>query len=1677
MNRNSLIVCTLLLVLPCICLGSIPEVLSQQAPTIIHVEQCRQHPDGFDLLLSFESPSFESVENHPGLVVPTFSGAGLHLESGQPVTPQAGRLFRLPPTGSASVEIISAEYTTISDVQIAHCRNELDEEDITFGPGANLQDAWYPGPVAEVGSPALFHDFRVANLLTHPVQVNPARNEMRVYNRMEIAIRFDGQDNRNSLPQQPSKISATFLPLYRDFLDWDDSELDEYLYYQGNVVVVAQNDDNLMETLQPWIEWKRQKGWKLEFLTDDDVAGWTYTNIINELQSRYNLADEKFDFVVVVGDDQGAFPVPASTGAIYGAGDLHYGRLAGDDYLVDAAVGRITVEDISQVAAATSKIIGYESDPFMDDTDWFQHAALYKSDDTHSGTSKVLTLRYWLHLLRQVGYTQVDTSWEQDNIFMTGLLEDGVSVFSHRGYLGYGLQANHISVLENDYKLPMVVDLTCMTGNWSQGTGTNEVWFRAGTVDVPTGAIGAIGMATTSNRPDMNNPISGGAAQALLGYRIPEIGMTWLGAQVNLWQNYDDVQTATSRQNQAWCNLMGDPTTWAWTAVPQELTISCDQTMYVGDNTVTVSVSDENGEPVSGAWVTYYKVDDYEEIVETKLSQSDGTVVLYTPNRFTGTGVVTASKQHYVPVQQQIAISTPTGRIGYADMAIVDNGQGETVGNGDGVAQAGETIGIRLALKNFGQIAQSSIVVSGASDDPMIQAVSGAISRESLIPGQQAWDNDIIIVQLAPNIQDEWLVHLDLLFSTDQGDYEDECEILVRAPKFEIHSVTTQNMRPGQAGSVIAYIQNIGGADAGNAHATLISSSNFVITNGASVPVGDIGIDGWACATFDVSLSPVAAHGIEVDASIVIVDENTHTSTALFTLPIGERESWDPVGPDGYGYLAIENCDSVHENLAVEFNWLEINPFADDPVYAGTILDLEDLAENDDDAVSLPLPFPVSYYGEVFDTITVTANGYVALGNQADLSLARNWSIPSPLGPNNMIAPYWDEFHTTGDAVVCTYHHEQNGLFIVEFYHMQHYNNSTCTFEILFQDVEMYPTPSMDNNIIFQYGECTHTANSGIQYDNPYWTTGIENGDQTDGLQLAFWNTLSPGMTSIEEGRAILFTTQVFYMMSRVYGRVYEAHTGEPVAGAVISCYDGFISTTSDIEGEYILDQVVPGEVTFSVETDCYTDLESMIVYVPVMDTVRLDFEMLAPDFQISNTMIRDTLDVREDATHDIVLANEGEGELVFNIALDWPGNDAKLSSGGTRNTSESGELDELWEELYSFELLTSENRYRGLTFDGWHFWIAGSNNYDINGPNLLYCYSANGNHIGTFEQPVPEGERTAEGFYELAWDGRYLYGADAGVLYQMLPEGNTVRRVNSFEIEVNPSHVMVVDPRQEWYWIGGGNNPLIAVNREGTIVSEIELEVYVRGAAWRSHDPDGYYMYLLVQPFSESEATIIKMNPDNGDTIPLATLTDLGQGDWDVKGALFTTFWNNSNAALGTVVSSESGNYVVLFDAGIFTDWVVVSSSNGRLSPGETTTIGFQLINEELLPGSYSVLAQFEHNACTENPDAVSITLVVPGVDAEEPPAMPLDWAFDGAWPNPFNSSVQVGFSLKQAVPVRIAIYNILGQKVADLANERMAAGKHLIPFHGEQLASGVYFLQLDAGPLQETRKLILLR
>jgi len=99
--------------------------------------------------------------------------------------------------------------------------------------------------------------------------------------------------------------------------------------------------------------------------------------------------------------------------------------------------------------------------------------------------------------------------------------------------------------------------------------------------------------------------------------------------------------------------------------------------------------------------------------------------------------------------------------------------------------------------------------------------------------------------------------------------------------------------------------------------------------------------------------------------------------------------------------------------------------------------------------------------------------------------------------------------------------------------------------------------------------------------------------------------------------------------------------------------------------------------------------------------------------------------------------------------------------------------------------------------------------------------------------------------------------------------------------------------------------------------------------------------------------------------------------------------------------------------------------------------------------------------------------SLVLSATDEEN--SLPQSYNLTQNFPNPFNPSTLIEYSLPEEGFVSLKVYNLLGEEVITLVNENKKAGIYTVKFDGIGLTSGVYFYRITSGDYTLTKKMML--
>jgi len=1109
-----------------------------------------QAQDSSGMDISFTLPAFEiknEISNGQTFQRIDLPDAGTLMQDGMPELPVITTTIAVPHSGSVFIEVQNAQHSILSQYNAYPLQqgNNLDS------PKAFVQNINYyssggvfPSTTVEYSEPMILREFRIVTIQVNPFSYNAVSNELTVYDNMQLRVSFTSETGLNELPGPVQYISPSFDKIYKatiqNYSDYRDIMIantpPRFLLIHGNT-----SDANFHTNLNNYVLWKRQKGADVDvFSTASNQAGSSTSSIQTFIRGRYNNLATRPDYVILLGDVTGSFSIPAFSYS--GDTDYQYTHMNTGDMLGDLFLGRISVENISQMLVLFAKIYAYEKDIDVSSADWLNRMLLVGDTDP-SGISCMYINKYIKEMASQVNpdYTFTELYGPSFPSFVPSInsaINQGVGFYSFRGYIDYSPPSE--SSLFNGNKLLHAINLTCGTNNFA-GTSKMETFIRYGSVAVPKGAVTGIGMSTSSTMTTFNNVLHGGIFEGIFVHGMRTMGEALLRGRLYI----NDIFGVSSPANVAkfahWCNLMGDPTMEVYTGIPGSFQISTDPNIPLGITLLDVAVTDASGIAQEGASVTLSMG---EAIISRGYTDDQGNVILVLPETMTaGLGVITVSSHNFKPLQSNIdVVDLPT--LVPAAIIIDDDNQGASEGNGNGLTTAGETVEIFFGLKNTGTDTLSGISGTVSSDSPWINILQANVDYPDIMGGGTGNNLTPVAIEVDPATPHETMLRMHVNVTDSFGvSYEISEFIPVEAAKIVFVELSVLDygnsiLEPDETANLSLTLKNIGATGLSNVYARLYTGNDLMSVVGNTSLIGDMPVDLSVSSSevepFIVWQRPETLPGMVMPLYVRLYNDAGFEQIVHFSLTVGQVSQTDPLGPDSYGYVMYDWTDLAYPEVA-EYSWLEIATLAGG---LGTALPISDVYNSSDEgdqvgAQSLAvvnLPFPFQFYGRMYDQITVCSNGFIAMGVSENAEF-RNFRLPGAMGPSPMIAPFWDDLATHTGGGIYTMFDRSNHSFIIEWYNLKNGKNGSSmeTFQAILYDQATYNTSLGDGPIKFQYHTFNNVNSQSSERHGNYCSIGIEDHSGSRGLEYTFNNLYPTAAAPLSDGKALYITNVPIY--------------------------------------------------------------------------------------------------------------------------------------------------------------------------------------------------------------------------------------------------------------------------------------------------------------------------------------------------------------------------------------------------------------------------------------------------------------------------------------------------------------------------------------------------------------------
>lgn len=524
-------------------------------------------------------------------------------------------------------------------------------------------------------------------------------------------------------------------------------------------------------------------------------------------------------------------------------------------------------------------------------------------------------------------------------------------------------------------------------------------------------------------------------------------------------------------------------------------------------------------------------------------------------------------------------------------------------------------------------------------------------------------------------------------------------------------------------------------------------------------------------------------------------------------------------------------------------------------------------------------------------------------------------------------------------------------------------------------------------------------------------------------------------------------------------GQVVNNMTSEPVEGALVSIPQCNLSGLTDENGMFEIDRIPITSFEVEVTARGYTTVVGAEYDFNGEHEIDAEIRMLHPEIDLDPYTLQVNVEENHQLNTPINLVNAGDGPLDFSTHI--------------RAVRIEGHP---WEQIIAVDAgtETGDTRLQAAIFFQDHFWIAGGGSGAGN-PNMFYMINRDGQLVEQWEQAAWSNY----GWRDLTEDGEFIYAVDSTYIAQIDPETGEVTG-ERFPSVLNPTNCIAWDEERQAFWVAGTTTPIIAVDREGNEVGEVTNGGRFRNAGlfYFAEDPDGYPLYIT-STTRDREPIIMKANPETDEIMEVLYLPQLVEGEkpggCDITTELYPFTW--------TAIIQMQGPEDWIRTYEVFTDfhWISIDPTDAVVEGGGQLSFTLSLDATGLeIDNTYNAFIQFDHNTTLEEMVWIEVEMTVieeieDGVD--DPVTTPFDFGITSAYPNPFNPSTSLNFTLDRESDLNLAVYDMNGRLMETLINSKMGAGSYSTVLTAEHWPNGIYFVRLTDGDRIDLQKVTLLK
>jgi hypothetical protein len=894
---------------------------STESPAVVY-DLLTNDYNGFTIEITCPEPQLRKQKTADGeyfhLLIPgTYPATSL----GQPDLPAWNRMIEIPIGASYEIEVSNvitkeirsdAQYRAMQVMPVQPPRPKSTDTPMPWVKDEAVYNSndWFSYGFVRIEAEGVMRNARIARLSVSPVEYHPVQGKLRYVASATVSVKFKGV-----IPEQTDRWKAAF---HSPAMDASVYTLNGAIFTPpppaapSPVKFIILSDPMFQATLQPYITWKKEKGFEvIEVYKGNTGVGTTNTSMKSHLQSIYNAASATNPaptYLLIVGDVQ---QIPAFTGVNGNhSTDLYYAEFT-NDIFPEMFYGRFSATNTADLQSQIDKTLHVEK-YLMVDPGFLKNMILVAGDDATYAS-------IWAN--GQVNYAESEYVNTTNNLIPHSYLypssssqaaqiiqqfNEGASIVNYTahgsssGWAGPSFTSTTVGTLTNAGRYPTVISNACQTNVFNINSCFGETLLRASN----KGAVGHIG---ASNNTYWNEdyyfavglgpiglyttyPQSGpGFFDKLFhshGEPFPEWAVTQ-GAIIHAG-NMAVTQSASS-VDYYWeiYHLMGDPSLMPYLGLPSQITASVPPTLPTGLTQVLVQ----------SAPYTYVAISANGVLHGAALADVNGAAnITIAPFAVPTTAKVVITGQNRIPYYDSIQFVIPTGPYVLADSISFR----DISGNNNQHIDAGEPIQMDVRLKNFTTFSAGTLTAKLICTDPYI-TLTDSVANISAIGGLNTWFGlSAFTFQVADFVPDQHAVSAIIRIEDGTSNqWITPVHFILNSAVISIHSVVISDLagngngkiESGESFDFLVRIQNKGHSPLQILSVNLEQNNFYIQLNGNAVTIPQF----EPGQTYNLSFSATAStHPIPKGSVVkikVLASKNFYKdslTTYVMLIPIAE---------------------------------------------------------------------------------------------------------------------------------------------------------------------------------------------------------------------------------------------------------------------------------------------------------------------------------------------------------------------------------------------------------------------------------------------------------------------------------------------------------------------------------------------------------------------------------------------------------------------------------------------------------------------------------------------------------------------------------------------------------------------------------------------------------------------